>query len=129
MFTRATVVTLVLLMGTPVIADEHSGVVLPEIPILSEQDSVDLLTGLVVANVVSQNCEGFEISDAEWELLNGSAAILAQRFQLDPPQYNEMFLHPAYGVLSRDDGCSDEGPLIQPLIERLIGWGAALEYP
>lgn len=102
-------------------------VVLPQIPQLNEQDSVDLLTGLVLATVVSQNCEGFGITDAEYDLLNGSAAILAARFQLDPPTYNQMFLHPAYGVLSREGGCAEEGPRIQPLIDRLIGWGATLD--
>lgn len=123
----STLAMMALLIAAPAFAAEDSPVVLPEIPMLNEQDSVDLLTGLVVANVVSQNCEGFEISDAEWELLNGSAAILAARFQLDPPQYNEMFLHPAFGVLNREGGCAEEGPRIQPLIQRLIDWGGALE--
>jgi len=99
---------------------------LPDIPELNAEDSEMLLRDLVVANVVSQNCDGFAISDMEWELLNGSASILSARFHLDPPQFNELFLHPAYGVLAQDDGCATEGPQIQPLIDRLIEWGGSL---
>jgi len=114
---------LLCLTASPSFADTG----LPDIPHLSETDSVDLLTDLAVANVISQNCAGFEITDAEYDLLNGASGILSTRFRLDPPTYNEMFLHPAYGVLAEEDGCAVEGPKIQALIDRLIGWGAVLE--
>lgn len=114
--------TLLILTATPMAAET----ILPEIPQLSEEDSAALLTDLAVASVVSQNCDGFAITDAEYDLLSGASGILSARFQLDPPTYNEMFLHPAYGVLADEDGCAQEGPQIQSLIDRLIGWGAAL---
>lgn len=118
--------SIALLATTPVFADTGDGMVLPEIPMLDEQGSVDLLTALVVTTVVAQNCDGVEVSEAALALIDGSARILSDRFQLDPPQYNEMFLHPAYGVLSRDGGCAQEAANIQPLLDQLIGWGGAV---
>ena len=113
-----------LLSAGPALAD--GAVQLPEIPELGTEASVELLTRLVVANVVSQNCEGFAISEAEYDLLAGSAGIIADRFQLDPAQYNQMFLHPAYGILSSEGGCAEEGPDIAVLLEQLGEWGGVV---
>jgi hypothetical protein len=84
------------------------------------------LRQLVVANVVSQNCEGFIASDAEWALLTGSADMLAERLDLGVVLYDTQFYDPAFALLDKPDTCETEGPRVRPLIDRLIGWGGSL---
>lgn len=113
-----------ILATTPALAE--TAIQVPDIPSMTEEETADLLTQLAVASVVAQNCDRFAISDAEAELLTASAGVLTARFEMDPAQYNEFFLHPAYDVLNRDDGCAEEGPSVSRLILKLIAWGGSV---
>lgn len=110
----------------PALADGAVTVPLPDIPMMSPDDTQDLLRALVVANVVSQNCEGFIATDAEWALLVGSADLLAERLGLGVERYDAQYYDPAFALLDKADTCEIEGPRVQPLIQRLIVWGGSL---
>lgn len=114
------------LLTGPALADGGVTVPLPDIPQMSLDDTQDLLRALVVANVVSQNCEGFIATDAEWALLTGSADLLAERLDLGIVRYDTQYYDPAFALLDKADTCETEGPSVQPLIQRLIGWGGSL---
>lgn len=118
------VAVIAVLAASPALTD--GAITLPDIPSMTRDETADLLSALVVASVAAQNCEGFAISEAERALLSDSAGILAARFELDPPQYNALFLHPAYSTMTQEGACEQEGPRISPLIEQLIGWGGSV---
>jgi len=115
-----------ILAAAPALADGGVQVPLPTIPPLTEGEQEHLLMQLVVANVVSQNCAGFEATMAEWALLTGSADLVAASLGLDAAAYDDRFYHPAFSMLDKAETCQREGPEVRPLINRLIAWGGSL---
>ncbi len=113
-------------VATAALADGGVTVPLPVIPPLSAGEQEHLLMQLVVANVVSQNCDAFYTSDAEWALLTGSADLVARALNLSVETYDDRFYQPAFALLDKGETCIREGPRVRPLINTLIGWGGSL---
>jgi hypothetical protein len=110
-------------------ADGAVAVTLPPLPEMSQQDKVLMLDRLVVANVISSNCQGFEISDGEWSLLVGTADLIAAELGLDPEAYDRAFYGPAFDLLDDPANCAVLGPDVGPVIEMLIGMGGTTTAP
>lgn len=107
-------------------ADGAVTVPLPDIPRLQVLEYEQLLREIVILNVAGHNCPGFLVNDAEFALLIGSADIIAERIDLDDDNYERRFDRPAFALLDKPETCALYGPQIQPMIQRLVGWGGGL---
>lgn len=123
---RFPIAAVLLFSASAALADGGVTVPLPTIPPLSAGDQEHLLMQLVVANVVSENCPAYQATDEEWALLTGSADLVAASLGLSVEEYDARFYHPAFSLLDKEDTCAREGPLVQPLIRRLVAWGGSL---
>lgn len=123
---RFPILAVILFSATVAHADGGVTVPLPTIPQMPEADLEHLLRELVVANVVSANCQGFEYGTAEWALLTGSADLIAQRLGIGVGEYDVRFYGPAFAMLGKPETCATQGPRVRPLINRLIAWGGSL---
>jgi hypothetical protein len=121
---------LILALGLPNLtqADGAVAVAMPNFPDFSQAQNQEMLTALVTAVVVGMNCPGFEITEGEWSLLNGSADIIANtELGLSTDAYDAEYFSPAFALLDKPDTCATEGPKVLPLIEFLIGLGGSRE--
>ena len=105
------------------LADGAVPVTLPTLPPMAQAASVALIDRLVVANVVSSNCPGFEITDGEWGLLTGTADLIAASLGLDPAGYDAAFYGPAFDLLDDPATCATKGPDVRGAIDAVIALG------
>lgn len=84
-----------------------------------------LLSEVVHAVVMAQNCPRYAVSAGEWSLLTGSGDALAGHLGLGLAEYDRRFWDPAFAALDQPDGCGREGPKVRPLVQRLRSMGGA----
>jgi hypothetical protein len=123
----ATLTTTLLLAG-PALADGKIYVQLPDLSGITGAEAEAFLSEVVLANVVSSNCAGYEITDEEWSLLTDSADILArEQLRLSVDDYDSLYYGPAFEALDRPETCDQAGPGVQPTIDRLVELGGSRE--
>lgn len=121
-------IALSMLFAAPALADGKIYVQLPNLSGITGTEAEAFLHALVLANVVSSNCAGYEVSDEEWSLLTDSADILArEQLRLSVADYDSRFYGPAFAALDRADTCAVEGGNVQPVLARLIELGGSRE--
>lgn len=115
-----------LLAATPALADGKIYVQLPDLSDFSGQEAEEFLHQLVLANVVSSNCTGFEVSEAEWSLLTDSADIVGKGILgLDSAKFDDEYYGPAFAALDEAGTCEVEGPQVEPVLEFLVDQGGS----
>ena len=123
----ATLTTTLLLAG-PALADGKIYVQLPDLSGITGSEAEAFLSEVVLANVVSSNCAGYEITGEEWSLLTDSADILARgQLGLSVADYDSQYYGPAFAALDRPETCDQAGPGVQPTIDRLVELGGSRE--
>ena len=120
--------TTTLLLASPALADGKIYVQLPDLSGITGAEAEAFLSEVVLANVVSSNCAGYEITDEEWSLLTDSADILArEQLRLSVDDYDSLYYGPAFEALDRPETCEQAGPGVQPTIDRLVELGGSRE--
>lgn len=120
--------TTTLLLANPALADGKIYVQLPDLSGITGAEAEAFLSEVVLANVVSSNCAGYEITDEEWSLLTDSADILArEQLRLSVDDYDSLYYGPAFAALDRPETCDQAGPGVQPTIDRLVELGGSRE--
>lgn len=115
-----------LAFAAPAQADGKIYVQLPDLSSYSGTAAEEFLHRLVLANVVSSNCEGYQVSEEEWSLLTDAADILArQQLRLSTAAYDDTYYDPAFDALDQPDTCEVEGPKVQPVIAELVALGGS----
>lgn len=118
--------TLALSIPTLTQADGAIAVAMPDVSDFDESQSQELLTDIVTAVVVGMNCPGFEITDAEWSLLNGTADLIANNnLGLDTDAYDAGYFSPAFALLDKQGTCAVEGPKVGPMVKFLVDLGGS----
>lgn len=84
-----------------------------------------LLSEVVNAVVMAQNCPSYGVSDGEWTLLTGTGDVLAGKLGLGIAEYDRRFWRPAFAELDRPGACGREGPKVRLLVQRLIAMSGA----
>ena len=119
---------LCLALATPALADGKVYVQLPTFPPFSGNEAEEMLERLVVANIVSGNCPGYEVTDAEWSLLTDSADLIAYgELKLSANDYDNLFYDPAFDLLDEATTCETEGPGVEPILAELVQLGGSRE--
>ncbi|WP_299361969.1 hypothetical protein [uncultured Paracoccus sp.] len=111
------------LTAHPAHADGGMTVQLPDVSGLPEEEAKALLSQLAQVNVITSNCPGYPISDAEWTLVTGTSDRLAARLGLDPQAFDSTYYGPAFKLLDDPDACDRVGPTAGQLIDRLVALG------
>jgi hypothetical protein len=128
MKTLIATLTTTLLLANPALADGKIYVQLPDLSGITGAEAEAFLSEVVLANVVSSNCAGYEITDEEWSLLTDSADILARgQLGLSVDDYDSLYYGPAFAALDRPETCDQAGPGVQPTIDRLVELGGSRE--
>ena len=104
-------------------ADGGMTVPLPDTSGLSPDQARGLIAELAQVNVITSNCPGYPVSDAEWTLIAGTGDKLAAQLGLDASAYDKQFYGPAFKLLDDPGACDRIGPRAQPLIARLKAMG------
>lgn len=116
----------VMLCATPTLADGKIYVQLPDLSSYEGQRAEDFLYQVVLANVVSSNCAGFEVTDEEWSLLTDAADLLAYgQLKLDTNSYDDNFYDPAFAALDKAGTCESEGPNVENVLNELVQQGGS----
>ena len=119
---------LCLVLTLPALADGKIYVQLPDLSGFSGAEAETFLNEVVLANVISSNCEDFAVTDEEWSLLTDSADILARgQLGLSVDDYDSQYYAPAFDTLDKADACAAHGPQVQPVIDRLVELGGSRE--
>lgn len=114
------------MLAGPALADGKIYVQLPDLSTVRGEEAEAFLRDVVLANVVSSNCPGFEITDEEWSLLTDSADILARgQLGLSVDEYDDKYYSPAFDVLDDAATCQERGPDVQVILERLVELGGS----
>lgn len=111
----------------PVSADGKVYVQLPDLYSYQGAAAAALLNRLVLANVVSSNCEGFAVTDAETWLLLDTADIVAVQLGLDTDLYDGDYYRPAFAALVEEATCPTEGPKVELTLQELVAHGGSRE--
>lgn len=98
---------------------------LPDTSGLSPDQAQALIAELAQVNVITSNCPGYPVTDAEWTLIAGTGDKLAAQLGLDAGEYDRQFYGPAFRLLDDPEACERIGPRAQPLIARLKAMGGA----
>ena len=106
-------------------ADGGMTVPLPDTSGLSPDQARGLIAELAQVNVITSNCPGYPVSDAEWTLIAGTGDKLAAQLGLDASAYDKQFYGPAFKLLDDPGACDRIGPRAQALIARLKAMGGA----
>ena len=115
-----------LVLTIPVLADGKIYVQLPDLSDISGAEAEKFLGEVVLANVISSNCPDFAVTDEEWSLLTDSADMLARgQLGLGIDDYDSQYYGPAFAALDKADACATHGPVVQPVIDRLIELGGS----
>lgn len=124
----AAVVVGVFLAGSQMVgAADRVTVALPDVSGLERSAAETLARQVAEADVITSNCDAYQISDGEWTLLTGTGDKLAALLGLDPSAYEQSFYAPAFGLLDDPAACDRIGPQAKPLVQRLIGMGGGTE--
>ncbi|SEQ27025.1 hypothetical protein SAMN05428969_2491 [Devosia sp. YR412] len=119
---------LCLTLTAPALADGKVYVQLPTFGPFEGNEAEDLLYHLVVANIVSSNCAGYEVTDAEWSLLTDSADLVAYgELKLSTNDFDNLFYDPAFDLLDDPTTCETEGPGVEPMLAELVQLGGSRE--
>lgn len=117
-----------LALANPTLADGKIYVQLPDLSSWKGEEAEIFLKEVVLANVVSSNCPGFEITDEEWSLLTDSADLLARgQLGLSVDDYDAKYYSPAFDALNDPDTCAEFGPEVQITIDKLLSFGGSRE--
>lgn len=129
MFKKMMVAALLLAAGMPhAVADGKVFVQLPDLSAYTGEEAEDFLYRVVLSNVVSSNCTGYEISEGEWSLLTDSADLLAYgQLKLSGGDYDDRFYKPAFDALDEAGTCDIEGPGVDTVLNELIAHGGSPE--
>lgn len=115
-----------LALAAPAQADGKIFVQLPDLSSYTGAKAEDFLREVVMANVVSSNCEGYDITEEAWSLLTDAADILArQQLHLSTADYDTLYYSPAFDALDEDGTCAIEGPNVQVIIADLVHLGGS----
>jgi len=104
-------------------AEAAMTVPLPDTSGLPQDQARALIAELAQVNVITSNCPGYPVSDAEWTLIAGTGDQLAAQLGLDAQEYDRQFYGPAFKLLDDPAACDRIGPRAQPLIARLKAMG------
>lgn len=119
---------LCLTLANPALADGKIYVQLPDLSDWKGEEAEIFLKDVVLANVVSSNCRGFEITDEEWSLLTDSADLLARgQLGLSTDDYDAGYYSPAFDALDDPDTCAEAGPEVQIILDKLVAMGGSRE--
>jgi hypothetical protein len=115
-----------LALTAPVLADGKIYVQLPDLSGFSGAEAETFLNEVVLANVISSNCEDFAVTDEEWSLLTDSADLLARgQLGLSVDAYDAKYYSPAFDALDDPDTCAEAGPEVQITIDKLVSFGGS----
>lgn len=121
-----TAAALCLAFATPAFADGKIYVQLPDLTSYRGAEAEAFLTELVLANVVSSNCAGFEVTEEEWSLLTDSADLIAYgQLGLSVDATDADYYGPAFNALDEANTCANEGPKVEPILARLVELGGS----
>lgn len=112
----------------PAAADGKIFVQLPDLSAYTGAQAEAFLEQVVLANVVSSNCAGFEVSEEEWSLLTDSADLLAYgQLKLSTGDYDDDFYKPAFDALDQPGTCAEKGPEVEDVLNTLVSQGGSRE--
>lgn len=112
----------------PALADGKVYVQLPDLSSYTDHRAEEFLSAVVLANVVSSNCEGYGVTDAEWSLLTDSADLLAYgQLKLKTGDYDDWFYKPAFDKLDKPGTCEEDGPAVEQVLSELVAQGGSRE--
>lgn len=113
-------------LATPALADGKIYVQLPDLTAYRGAEAETFLTELVLANIVSSNCAGFEVTEEDWSLLTDSADLIAYgQLGLSVDATDATYYAPAFNALDQADTCADEGPKVEPILQQLVDLGGS----
>lgn len=119
------IAALSLLVAVPVQAEGLVAAGAPGLRRMEPAAAEQLLSEVVNAVVMAQNCPSYGVSDGEWTLLTGAGDVLAGTLGLGIAEYDRRFWRPAFAELDRPGACGREGPKVRLLVQRLIAMGGA----
>ena len=100
----------------------------PDLTALDGEAQKALLHELVRSNVAGVNCTDFQTTPSQWNFIVTTADALAEVMGLSVGTYDAKFYGPAFDALDANpDFCSEEGPRIGPLIERMVELGGVVD--
>jgi hypothetical protein len=109
-------------------ADGKIFVQLPDLTSYQGQDAKDFLERVVLANGVSSNCAGYEVTDEDWSLLTDSADLLAYgQLKLTTDDYDTGYYNPAFAALDEAGTCEEKGPDVEQVLSELVDKGGSRE--
>jgi hypothetical protein len=115
-----------LLAPLPALADGKIYVQLPDLTSYRGAAAETFLKELVLANIVSSNCTGYEVTDEDWSLLTDSADLIAYgQLGLSVDDYDATYYKPAFDALDQAGTCDEEGPKVEPMLEHLVEMGGS----
>lgn len=115
-----------LALATPSLADGKVYVQLPDLGDYKGQEAREFLYELVLANVVSSNCVGYEITEEEWSLLTDSADIIGYgELKLDAATFDDEYYAPAFAALDEAGTCEEWGPQVPGIVDTLVSHGGS----
>lgn len=107
-------------------ADGKIFVQLPDLSIYEGYQAEEFLGRVVLANVVSSNCTGYEVTEEEWSLLTDSADLLAYgQLKLSTDDYDRLFSKPAFDALDEAGACDRQGPDVEVVLDELVERGGS----
>lgn len=129
MFKKVLVAGLLLAMGAQqALADGKIYVQLPDLSTYEGYPAEEFLGRVVLANVISSNCTGYEVTDEEWSLLTDSADLLAYgQLNLTTDDYDTLFYKPAFDALDEAGVCDRQGPDVERVLSELVERGGSRE--
>lgn len=129
MLKKALVTGLLLGLGAQqAVADGKIFVQLPDLTSYSGAEAEAFLERVVLANVVSSNCAGYEVTDEDWSLLTDSADLLAYgQLKLSTDDYDTNYYTPAFNALDAAGTCEEKGPDVEAVLSELVELGGSRE--
>ncbi|WP_282603348.1 hypothetical protein [Paracoccus sp. PARArs4] len=96
---------------------------LPDVSSLTDDQARSLTRDLAELNVLTENCTGHDISDPEWQLMNGTTDKLIERLGIDALDYDREYFRPAFSVLEDQANCDRVDTEAPEMIAYLTGLG------
>lgn len=129
MFKKVLVAGLILAIGAQqALADGKIFVQLPDVSSYTGPRAEAFLAEVVLANIVSSNCAGYEVSDEDWSLLTDAADLLAYgQLKLSTDDYDTHFSKPAFDALDQPGTCEEKGPGVEEVLAELVALGGSRE--
>ena len=110
------------------VADGKIYVQLPDLTSYTGEEAEAFLAKVVLANVVSGNCAGYEVTEEEWSLLTDSADLLAYgQLKLSTGDYDDKYYSPAFAALDEAGTCEEKGPEVEEVLDELVARGGSRE--